>query len=283
MSNRWIWIRASFFCFIVLLFFCSPMFLAAQCSPTILMSGGSCPAWATATPASGVAPLTVTFDAAPPLTEAQSFPWSLDHWDFGDGQTSTVWQTTHIYQVAGSYTATATFYQMSAGEIFGTSQPSVVVTVTTPPSLTAIAVSPQHPSIFAGTQQQFTATGTYSNGSTQDLTSTVIWSSSSASVATINSAGLVTTVAQGTSTITATAGSVNGFTMLTVTAPPTLASIAISPQNPSVSGGAQQQFRATGTYTDGSTQNLTSTATWSSSRTYIATINSAGLVIAVEA
>ena len=52
---------------------------------------------------------------------------------------------------------------------------------------------------------QLIAIGTYSDGSSQDITSTVTWASSYPSVATINSAGLVTTVAQGTSTITATA------------------------------------------------------------------------------
>ena len=60
------------------------------------------------------------------------------------------------------------------------------------------------------------------------------------------------------------------------TAPaPTLVSIAVSPVNPSVTGGASQQFAALGTYSDSSTQSLTASATWSSSSTSVATISNA--------
>ena len=41
---------------------------------------------------------------------------------------------------------------------------------------------------------------------------------------------------------------------------PMLASIAVTPANPSILAGATQQFTAMGTYSDGSTQNLTSQA-----------------------
>ena len=58
--------------------------------------------------------------------------------------------------------------------------------------------------------------------------------------------------------------------------PPTLTSIAVTPANPSILIGASQQFTATGTYSDGSTQNLTSQATWTSSNTGVATINASG-------
>ena len=47
--------------------------------------------------------------------------------------------------------------------------------------------------------QQFTATGTYSDNSTQNLTSQVTWASATTSVATITAAGLATAVATGTS------------------------------------------------------------------------------------
>src|SRR5947199_1261731 len=89
-----------------------------------------------------------------------------------------------------------------------------------PATLVSIAVTPANPSVPKGSTQQFTATGTYTDNSTQNLTSTVTWTSSATSIATINSSGLASTVAQGTSTITATSGPVNGSTTLTVTAPP---------------------------------------------------------------
>ena len=64
---------------------------------------------------------------------------------------------------------------------------------------------------------------------------------------------------------------------------PTLTSIAVMPENPSIIPGASQQFTATGTYSDGSTQNLTSQATWISSNALVATINAGGLATGVTA
>ena len=90
-----------------------------------------------------------------------------------------------------------------------------------PKKLVSIAVTPINPSIVLGTTEQFTATGTYSDNSTRNLTTSVIWSSSAGSVATISNAagsnGKATSVAAGTTTITATSGNISGSTTLTVT------------------------------------------------------------------
>jgi hypothetical protein len=171
--------------------------------------------------------------------------------------------------VAIAVAAGSTTIQATSGSISG----STTLTVTAP-VLVSIAVTPANPSIAAGQQQQFTATGNYSDGSHQNLTSTATWSSSVPSVATV-SAGLATGIAQGSTTIQATSGSISGSTTLIVSAP-TLVSITVTPANPSIAAGQQQQFTATGNYGDGSHQNLTSTATWSSSVTSVATV-SAGL------
>jgi hypothetical protein len=152
-----------------------------------------------------------------------------------------------------------------------------------PATLNSIAVSPASPTNFTGTTRQFTATATYSDGSTSNLTSVATWASGSTGVATINSGGLASAVAVGTSTISATLGSTSGNTLLTVKAPPTLNSIAVTPANPTNFVGNTQQFAATGTYSDGSTANVTSQATWASSATGVATINGAGLATSTGA
>jgi uncharacterized protein YjdB len=160
----------------------------------------------------------------------------------------------------------------------GTSSPQLV-TLTgtgTSPILQSISVTPSGASLIAGYTQQFTATGTYSNGTTQNLTSSVTWSSSSKSIATVSAGGLATGVAPGSATITAKSGTISGSTALSVTAA-VLTSIAVTPANASVAAGDKQQYTATGTYSNGTTQNLTSSATWSSSATSIATVTSAGL------
>ena len=88
----------------------------------------------------------------------------------------------------------------------------------TAPTLTSIAVTPANPTIQTGATQQFTATGTYSDNSTRDITAQVTWTSSNTSVATINSAGLATGTGAGSSTISAAQGGVSGNTSLTVQA-----------------------------------------------------------------
>lgn len=149
-------------------------------------------------------------------------------------------------------------------------------------ALTSIAVTPASPSIAIGTSQQFIATGTYADNSTQVITDSVAWTSSSMNNATISKAGLATAVASGTTSITATVAdtaTVSGTTLLTI-APPALVSIVISPATITIAPGTTKQFIATGAYTDNSTSDITATVTWSSSDADIATINNAGLVTA---
>ncbi|ACM22101.1 lipoprotein of unknown function DUF3443 [Geotalea daltonii FRC-32] len=86
-----------------------------------------------------------------------------------------------------------------------------------PKVLLSIAVTPSAHSLSTGQTQQFSATGTFSDGTSQDLTTAAAWSSTDAAVATINNAGLATAVAAGSTAITATSGDVKGSTTLTVT------------------------------------------------------------------
>ncbi|MDQ3340063.1 MAG: Ig-like domain-containing protein [Myxococcota bacterium] len=147
-----------------------------------------------------------------------------------------------------------------------------------PATLVSIQVTPPDPTIAKGTTQQFTATGVYSNSSTQDLTSQVLWSSSVLAVATISNAtgtqGRALALDAGTTTVRATLGAISGTTTLTVTAA-ALVSIDVTPVNPTIAKGSTQQFQATGLYSDGSTQPLTASATWGSSATGIATVSNA--------
>lgn len=58
-----------------------------------------------------------------------------------------------------------------------------------PATLLSVSVAPTGATVAAGETQQFTATGTYSDLTTQNLTASVTWSSSDAAVATISNAG----------------------------------------------------------------------------------------------
>jgi hypothetical protein len=127
-----------------------------------------------------------------------------------------------------------------------TATDSTTITVGTP-TLKSIAVTPASPSITKGATQQFTATGTYSDGSAKNITTSVNWASGTTSVATIGTSGLATGVGVGTSNITASLNAViSPSDVLTVTAslgPPTVISLA-----PSSGSGLTQVF--TGVYSD---------------------------------
>src|SRR5438045_7146992 len=102
-----------------------------------------------------------------------------------------------------------------------------------------------------GTTKQYTATGTFSDSSLQDITAVAVWTSSTPATATINAQGLASSVATGTTTIGAAFGSVSGSTGLTVSTAH-LVSIAVSPANPRIEKGTSIKFTATGTFRDGS-------------------------------
>ncbi len=171
----------------------------------------------------------------------------------------------------GSTTITAT-----SGAISGTTGLTV-----TAPVLVSIAIAPANPSLGPGAKQQFTATGIYSDASTQNLTTSVSWNSSNTAAATISNSGLATCVATGNTTISATSGTIVGSTTLTVV--PVLVSIAITPTNASIPKGGLEQFAAIGTYSDGTMQNLTASATWNSSTPAVVTISASGLGVGISA
>jgi M6 family metalloprotease-like protein len=103
------------------------------------------------------------------------------------------------------------------------------------PTLQRIAVTPAGAGILATTSVQMTATGIYSDGSTQNLTGAVTWAAAPAGIATITAGGLVTAMLPGTATITATSGAIQGTTTVnvTVTVPPLP---AVRPGGPGASG-----------------------------------------------
>ena len=94
--------------------------------------------------------------------------------------------------------------------------------------MVSIGITPANPAIAAGQNQQFSAKGKFSDGSNQDLTSSVNWPSSDTTVATISASGMASGLKQGASTIEAASGSVSTSTSLTVN-PPSVVSIALFP------------------------------------------------------
>ena len=71
----------------------------------------------------------------------------------------------------------------------------------------------------AGSTEQLSVVGTYSDGSTENITSSATWSSSDNSIATVDAYGVLSAIAAGTATITAFVGLVQTTFGITVTTP----------------------------------------------------------------
>jgi peptidoglycan hydrolase-like protein with peptidoglycan-binding domain len=146
------------------------------------------------------------------------------------------------------------------------------VSVSCSVALESITVTPSNSHLPVGINEQFTATGHYSDSSTADITTSVVWDLSDQTVATINNAGLLTGLSAGLTQVSATMDGVSGTTTLTVT-DAVLVAITISPSNPSVARNSSIQLSAIGTFSDSSEVDITNQAAWASTHTNIATIN----------
>jgi len=147
-----------------------------------------------------------------------------------------------------------------------------------PGSLTSIVVTPANGKLTVGrnSPQQYTAIGNYTDGSTKDLTASATWSSSDRYVAAVSATGVVSVNSAGTATISAKSGAVSGSTNLTVRV---LKSITVTPGGPTLAvTSGSQQLGATGAFSDSTSEDLTSAATWTSSNGAVATVSSEGMV-----
>jgi uncharacterized protein YjdB len=177
----------------------------------------------------------------------------------------------------GSTTITAQYLG-----VLSQTQLTVSCTIVQTPVLQSIALYPSSPTMQLGQTTQFIASAVYSPPSSNNiLTNLATWASSNAGVASVGTnTGLATAISCGTTTITAeyqpaSGQAVVGQTQLTVpcTGNQTLQSIAVLPANPTVPQiGQSTQFLALGTLLGGAEEDLTSSATWSSSNTQVGTV-----------
>ncbi|MBL9018706.1 MAG: Ig-like domain-containing protein [Myxococcales bacterium] len=146
--------------------------------------------------------------------------------------------------------------------------------------MTGLEVTTADPSVPLGVPVQFTAMATLSDGTSTDVTSMATWSVDDTSIATISNAmgtrGQVTSLLEGSVTITAMLGTLTDTAGLTIE-PAALLSIDVTPATATIPAGLDQPFLATGTFSDGSALDITSTVTWSTSNASIATIDATGL------
>jgi len=145
------------------------------------------------------------------------------------------------------------------------------------PKLTSVAINPAAASAEVGKTVQLTAVGGYDDGTSKKLTS-VTWSSSDSSVASVSSSGLLQGVAPGNATITASELDTSGTTTVMITLSG-VESIVVAPSSASIRGGETQAFNATAILNDGTSVDATDAVTWNSSDQNVAKIGSNGTAI----
>lgn len=151
--------------------------------------------------------------------------------------------------------------------------------------LVSVSVTPATATVLVGASQQFTATASYADGTSRNVTDLSAWTSASPAIARVTPAGgLATGLTPGSAAISAAFGTKTGVATLVVNAPVpvtppvvvSLTGLAVTPASASVRVGASQQYTAIATYSDSSTAVITNNVNWTSGSTAIATIAASG-------
>jgi len=131
--------------------------------------------------------------------------------------------------------------------------------------LESISISPGQILLAKGSEIQLSAMGTYSDQSTLDITNIVIWQTTSPEIFINNtspSKGKLTATVAGTFSLTASLNGTSESINITVTESE-LSSIAITPNILEISKGTSIQYAALGTFSDDTTQDISSQVLWS--------------------
>jgi trimeric autotransporter adhesin len=170
--------------------------------------------------------------------------------------------TTTITATLGSITASATLKVTNA-------------------TIVRISVGPPSQTIYQATRLPFTATGLFSDHTTQNITNVSTWNSDDSAVAKIGNTGVATALGPGTANISATFDGVTGSTPLYVS-PATITSISVTPVTALLAPATSVNCRATATFSDGSTLVITNYVTWTSSASTVASVSPFGAVTALS-
>ncbi|MGZ3690314.1 MAG: PA14 domain-containing protein [Pseudobdellovibrio sp.] len=157
----------------------------------------------------------------------------------------------------------------------GGNAPAVTLASNAAPTFVSYAVTPNNTFVPKGQNLQFTATATMSDNSTQNISANVSWTVDDNSVASINSSGLMSNSWTGTTGVkvvnvsAAYLGDIKTVKVTIIVA--SLSSIYVNPNSTTVNPGSTGSVAVIANYSDGSTIDVTSSVSWSSSDASVAT------------
>jgi hypothetical protein len=146
----------------------------------------------------------------------------------------------------------------------------------------SLAVTPALITVPIGGEGEYTATLTYSDGTTSDATRTATWTTGDQTIAVVK-VGLVEGLRVGKVLVTASVGGLSASATLQVLSSIVLASIALDPPQATLPIDAVLPFTVTGTFTDGSTADVTQMATFQVDGSGDISVSATGLVTALKA
>ena len=144
------------------------------------------------------------------------------------------------------------------------------------PLISAISIEPQSPSISTHQTAQLRAIATYTNGTTSDITSTADWTSSTPTIVALNAQGVLSCSVPGNARVSASAQTVSVTATVTCSAPQ-IATIRLVATPPVIRSNSPFQYQMLADYVDGSTADVTTSATWATDPS-IASVSTSGLV-----
>ena len=159
-------------------------------------------------------------------------------WDPGSTFTATA---------AGTFTVTAIYQGRSAAAAVTVKEPAV----------TALIVSPEQSEIKAGVTVSFSAQATFEDGSSRDVTAESSWSPASS----------FTGREPGTFAVSAAFKGVSGTARMTVKEPQ-VTGLALTPAQATIKPGGSVNFKATASFANGSSRDVTAASTWSPASTF---------------
>ncbi|MGI2134034.1 Ig-like domain-containing protein, partial [Shewanella baltica] len=163
----------------------------------------------------------------------------------------------------------------------GITSNTVNVEVTTA-VITAIEVTPSPVNVAKGQTQLLVATATYSDTTSSDVSSSVTWTPVDTNTATVTSAGVLSGVEVGSTTVTASKDGVTSNAVAVTVSDAVIETIEVTPSPVNVAKGQTQPLVATATYSDTTSSDVSSSVTWTPVDTNTATVTSAGVLSGVE-
>ncbi|MGE5207443.1 MAG: Ig-like domain-containing protein [Chlamydiota bacterium] len=196
------------------------------------------------------------------------------------------WFTSPVTIATAASDGLVTARTAGIGKVYGETCCKTSYTLLTVTSARAVSltITPASPSVPVGGMQQLTAIASFDDGSTQDVSNGVHWTSTQSSAARVDGTGVATGMTAGATTVSATFGPVEGSaqtvsatTSLSVTGAQ-LTGLSITPGNATMTLGQARLFAALGSFSDHSVHPVAGLS-WHSSNPAVAIVLPSGLVI----